>query len=92
MLRASSDEVQKAGTTVELCQEESSIALGFGASDPLEAGAKGASFVAAFSEDSAPIATHPHCCCCLLIRERKWVWEIYVEGSCIYSDERSDIK
>lgn len=62
MLRAGVDEVHEAGAAVELGEENSGIGLGLGAFDPLKAWLDATAVAAAFPEDSASVATHPHFC------------------------------
>ena len=54
------DEVDEAGTAVELGEEDGGVCLGFGAPYPLKARADGAAIAAPFPEDPTPIATHLH--------------------------------
>lgn len=54
------EEVDEAGTAVELCKEDGGVGLGLAGLDPAEAGPDGAVVAAAFPEDPAPITAQPH--------------------------------
>lgn len=74
MNRTGFDEVDEAGPTVELCQEESGVGLRLGRFDPVEARPESAVVDAAFSENSAAVAAHSHHKIGLSReREREWM-------------------
>ena len=62
VFRAGVDEVHEAGAAVELGEENSGIGLGLGAFNPLKTWFDATVLAAAFPEDSASVATHPHFC------------------------------
>lgn len=60
MIRASIDEVEEAGAAVELGKEDGGVGLGFRGLDPVKTRLDAAFFTAAFPENPASIAAHPH--------------------------------
>ena len=59
-MRAGVHEVEEAGASIKLGEEERGIGLGLGALDPLQARADGASIAASLPQHPAPITAHPY--------------------------------
>lgn len=57
-MRDGGDEGHETSAAEELGDEDSSVALGFGGVDPLQARAKNTGLAAALSENAATVATH----------------------------------